>query len=58
MAQQNMHYFLNFYLIVESDDVKKNFDTKIQEALYIKKTHPKLNKQLYAHGASFLLNIF
>ena len=34
-----------------------DFDTKIQEAFYIKKTHPKLNKQLYAHGASFLLNI-
>ena len=34
------------------------FDTKIQEALYIKKTHPKVNQQFYAHGASFLLNIF
>ena len=37
---------------------RSDFDTEIQEALYIKKTHPKLNKQLYAHGASFLLNIF
>ena len=35
-----------------------DFDTKIQEALYIKKTHSKLNKQLYGHNASFLLSIF
>ena len=34
------------------------YDTKIQEALFIKKLNPKLNKQLYAKGASFLLSIF
>ena len=34
------------------------YDTKIQEALLIKKLNPKLNKQLYAKGASFLLSIF
>ena len=34
------------------------YDTKIQEALLIKKRNPKLNKQLYAKGASFLLSIF
>ena len=33
-------------------------ETKIQEALLIKKLNPKLNKQLYAKGASFLLSIF
>ena len=34
------------------------YDTKIQEALLIKKLNPKLNKQLYAKGASFLLSNF
>ena len=30
---------------------------QIQEALLIKKLNPKLNKQLHAKGASFLLSI-
>ena len=34
------------------------YDTKIQEALLIKKLNPKLNKQLYAKAASFLLSTF
>ena len=34
------------------------YNTKIQEALLIKKHNPKLNTQLYAGGSSFLLNIF
>ena len=34
------------------------YDTKIQEALLIKKLNPKLNKQIYAKGASFSLSIF
>ena len=34
------------------------YEAKIQEALLIKKQNPKLNKQLYANGASFLLNIY
>ena len=34
------------------------YDTKIQEAILIKKLNPKLNKQLYAKGVSFLLSIF
>ena len=34
------------------------YETKIQEALLIKKSKPKLNSQLYANGCSFLLNIF
>ena len=34
------------------------YETKIQEALLIKKLNPKVNKQLYAKGASFLLSIF
>ena len=47
---------------VESFKIRKKYvtenDTKIQEALSIKKLNPKLNKQLYAKGASFLLSIF
>jgi hypothetical protein len=35
-----------------------DYDTSIMEALAIKKKNPKLNKQLFASGASFLLNIF
>ena len=34
------------------------YETKIQEALLIKKLNPKVNKQLYAKGASSLLSIF
>ena len=37
---------------------QSDFDIKIQEALCIKKTHAMFNKQLNAHGAFFLLNIF
>ena len=34
-------------------------DTKIQEALFIKKVNPKLNRQMHANkGASFTLKIF
>ena len=34
------------------------YETKIQEALFIKKQNPRLNSQLYASGSSFLLNVF
>ena len=34
------------------------YNTKIQEALLIKKCNPKLNSQWYANGSSFLLNVF
>ena len=47
---------------MESFKIRKKcateYDTKIQEALLIKKLNPKLNKQLYAKKASFLLSIF
>ena len=33
-------------------------ETKIHEAVIIKKLQPNLNKQVYAKGASFLLRIF
>ena len=35
-----------------------DYDTKIHEALQIKKLRPQLNKQLHGQGASFLLNLF
>ena len=34
------------------------YETNIQEALFIKKQNPKLNSQFYASGSSFLLNVF
>ena len=34
------------------------YATKIQEALLIKKHNPQLNRQLYANGSSFLLNVY
>ena len=53
---------------VKSDDILKPFsilhscssdyDTKIHEALLIKKYKPKPNRQLYENGSSFLLKIF
>ena len=35
-----------------------DYDTKIHEALLIKKLRPQLNKKLYAKDASFLLHLF
>ena len=37
---------------------KSEFHTKIHEALFIKKHSPGLNRQPYANGSSFLLNVF
>ena len=37
---------------------QSEFHTKINEALLIKKDTPKLNSQLYAKGAPFLLQVF
>ena len=37
---------------------KNEYDTKVYEALLIKKFKPKLNRQLYANGCSFLLKVF
>ena len=35
-----------------------SYEAKIHEALVIKRSNPVINKQLYANGASFLLNVF
>ena len=47
---------VNDFKIMRADSIEYN--TKIQEALLIKKCNPKLNSQLYANGLSFLLNVF
>ena len=45
----------NFVIIRKS---KSEFCSKIHEALLIKKLSPKLNRQMFANGTSYLLNIF
>ena len=47
---------VNDFKIMRACSTKYN--TKIQEALFIKKCNPKLNSQLFANGSSFLLNVF
>ena len=37
---------------------KSEFCSEIHEALLIKKLSPKLNRQMFANRASYLLNIF
>ena len=37
---------------------QSSYEAKIHEALVIKRSSPVLNKQLYANGASFLVNVF
>ena len=49
-------YTVNSFQILKSCHTE--YETKIQEALLIKQLNPKLNKQLYAKGASFLLSVF
>ena len=49
-------YTVNSFQILKSCHAE--YETKIQEALLIEKLNPKLNKQLYAKVASFLLTIF
>ena len=53
---------------VKTDDILKPFsvlrkctsvyDTKNHEALLVKKYPPRLNRQIYGNGSSFLLKIF
>ena len=39
------------------DSGKNNFETTVKEALHIKLKKPMLNKQLFSHGSSFVLNL-
>ena len=52
----NMRHDLNSFEVLKQ--CKSDFQAKIREALIIKKYRPSLNKQLYAHGSSFLLNVY
>ena len=45
----------NFIIICKC---KSEFYSKIYQAPLIKKLNPKLNRQMFANGASYLLNIF
>ena len=49
-------YDLNNFQILRQCTTK--YETKIQEALLIKKHNPKLNAQLYEGGSSILLSVF
>ena len=53
---QEPKQYLNSFTVIRKCNTA--YEAKIQEALLIKKQNPKLNKQLYANGASFLLNIY
>ena len=52
----NSNYSINSFRILRQ--CNNDYDTKIHEALIIKRKKPELNKQLFANGASFLLNVF
>ena len=52
----NAKFDLNKFLTMRT--YKSEFDTKIHEALLIRKSSSNLNRQLYANDTSFLLNIF
>ena len=45
-------------LKMKDDHGRDDFETTIKEALYIKSSRPKLNKQLYTQGSSFILSVF
>ena len=52
----NVRHDVNSFEVLKQ--CKSDFQAKIHEALLIKKHTPSLNKHLYAHGSSFLLNVY
>ena len=54
-CSQEQKLDLNSFAVIRKCNTA--YEAKIQEALLIEKQNLKLNKQLYANGASFLLNI-
>ena len=52
----NVRRNVNFFEVLKQ--CKSDFQAKIHEPLLIKKYRPSLNKQLYAHGSSFLLHVY
>ena len=51
----NVRHDLNSFEVLKQ--CKSDFQAKTHKALLIQKHRPSLNKQLYAHGSSFLLNV-
>ena len=52
----NSGYSMDNFSIIDTG--RNDNETTIKEALHIKYKKPILNKQLYSHGSSFVLNIF
>ena len=55
-TSSNLQYNINSFTILKK--CNSGYEAKIHEALLIKRHSPSLNKQCYASGASFLLNIY
>ena len=55
ICSNSKHSFENFNVLRRC---KSDYMTKIHEALLIKKHAPCLNRQLFANGSSFLLQVF
>ena len=51
----NLEYNINSFIILKK--CNSDYEAKIHDALLIKRHSPSFNKQCYATGASFLLNI-
>ena len=52
----NSKFNVNLFKIINK--CNSTLETKIYEVLLIKKHNSQLNRQLFANGSSFLLNIF
>ena len=54
--KKDMDSLINRFSVIKKSS--SDYDCKIHEALIIKKYQPKLNKQMYENGSSFLLQLF
>ena len=54
-SSNSSHSLASFKIL---QNCNNEYDTKVHEALLIKKFKPKLNRQLYANGCLFLLKVF
>ena len=50
------HYSCNSFQVIDTGN--NDLEITIKEALHIKMHKPKLNRQLFCQGSSFVLNIF
>ena len=55
IGKQNKLSLSDFEIVKQC---KNDFETKIHEALLIRKFRPKMNAQLFNSGASFLLKVY